>query len=119
MTLTGVADLVGCIACGEKVNRQKPHPDLINLALKKAGQSASSAVTVGDTPFDAEAANAASVAAVGLLCGGFSEGALLKAGCKAVYRDPAELNLRNDLTCRRMAGLIWEGGDGRSPKSND
>jgi hypothetical protein len=29
-----------------------------------------------------------------LLCGGFSEGALLKAGCKAVYRDPAELNQR-------------------------
>lgn len=93
-TLTGVADLVGCIACGEEVKRQKPHPDLINLALKKAGQSASSAVMVGDTPFDAAAANAASVAAVGLLCGGFSEGALLKAGCKAVYRDPAELNLR-------------------------
>jgi phosphoglycolate phosphatase-like HAD superfamily hydrolase len=49
---------------------------------------------VGDTPFDAEAANAAGVSALGLLCGGFSAAALAKAGCKAIYRDPAELNQR-------------------------
>jgi HAD superfamily hydrolase (TIGR01549 family) len=94
MKLTGIADLVGCIACGEEVDRQKPHPDLINLALKKAGQPALSAFMVGDTPFDAEAANAAGVSAVGLLCGGFSANALAKAGCKAIYGDPAELNQR-------------------------
>jgi phosphoglycolate phosphatase-like HAD superfamily hydrolase len=94
MTLTGIADLVGCIACGEEVNRQKPHPDLIDLALKRAGQPALSAFMVGDTPFDAGAANASGVSAVGLLCGGFSEAALWKAGCKAIYRDPAELNQR-------------------------
>jgi phosphoglycolate phosphatase-like HAD superfamily hydrolase len=64
---------------------------------------------VGDTPFDAAAANPASVAAVGLLCGGFSEGALLKAGCKAVYRDPAESQSANILLDRisQADAAIW------------
>jgi F0F1-type ATP synthase membrane subunit c/vacuolar-type H+-ATPase subunit K len=44
--------------------------------------------------YNTGAANAAGVCAVGLLCGGFSAGALAKAGCKAIYRDPAELNQR-------------------------
>jgi phosphoglycolate phosphatase-like HAD superfamily hydrolase len=91
MKLTGIAHLVGCIACGEEVERQKPHPDLINLALKKTRHPAQDAFMVGDTPFDARAAEAAGVSPVGLLCGGFSEGALMSAGCKVTYRDPVDL----------------------------
>jgi HAD superfamily hydrolase (TIGR01509 family) len=72
MKLTGIADLVGCIACGEEVKRQKPHPDLIDLALAKTGFPAGSAIMVGDTPFDATAAKRAGVSAIGLQSGGFS-----------------------------------------------
>jgi phosphoglycolate phosphatase-like HAD superfamily hydrolase len=68
MKLTGIADLVGCIACGEEVKRQKP-TDLIDLALAKTGFPAGSAIMVGDTPFDAAAAG---VSAIGLQSGGFS-----------------------------------------------
>jgi HAD superfamily hydrolase (TIGR01549 family) len=92
MKLTGIADLVGCIACGEEVDRQKPHPDLIKLALAKTGCPASSAIMVGDTPFDATAAKRAGVSAIGLLSGGFSSKALLTAGCKRTFRDPEHLN---------------------------
>jgi HAD superfamily hydrolase (TIGR01549 family) len=91
MTLMEIADLVGCIACGEEVKRQKPHPDLINLALAKTGCPAKSAIMVGDTPFDAAAAKRAGVPAIGLLSGGFSNDALRTAGCKLTFRDPEDL----------------------------
>jgi HAD superfamily hydrolase (TIGR01509 family) len=91
MKLTGIADLVGCIACGEEVKRQKPHPDLIDLALAKTGFPAGSAIMVGDTPFDAAAAKRAGVPAIGLLSGGFSNKALRTAGCKQTFRDPEHL----------------------------
>jgi phosphoglycolate phosphatase-like HAD superfamily hydrolase len=90
--LTGIADLIGCIACGEEVRRQKPHPDLIDLALKKARHLPQGTFMVGDTPFDAQAAVAADVSAIGLLSGGFSKEALDEAGCKITYRDPAHLH---------------------------
>jgi phosphoglycolate phosphatase-like HAD superfamily hydrolase len=46
---------------------------------------------VGDTPYDAEAAGKAGIAAVGLLSGGFAETDLRAAGARAIYRDPAHL----------------------------
>jgi phosphoglycolate phosphatase-like HAD superfamily hydrolase len=76
------------IVCGEEVDRQKPHPDLIMLGLKKAERAAPSAIMIGDTPFDIEASNGAGVASLGML---FSMRDLREAGCKAVYRDPAHL----------------------------
>jgi phosphoglycolate phosphatase-like HAD superfamily hydrolase len=82
---------VDFIVCGEEVDRQKPHPDLINLALKKAEYDASHATMIGDTPFDTQAAKAAGVASIGVLCGGFSISELKEAGCRLVYRDPAHL----------------------------
>ena len=49
------------------------------------------AMMVGDTPYDAEAAIAAGVTAIGTLGGHFSRGDLVAAGCIAVLRNPAEL----------------------------
>jgi phosphoglycolate phosphatase-like HAD superfamily hydrolase len=95
MKLMRIGDLVACVACGEEVDRQKPHPDLIDLALTKNGSPATRAIMVGDTPFDAAAAQAAGVPAIGLLCGGFSSSALRAAGCKGTYRDPR--HLKEDL----------------------
>jgi phosphoglycolate phosphatase-like HAD superfamily hydrolase len=46
---------------------------------------------VGDTPYDAQAAGKAGLATVGVLCGGFAEADLRAAGCRAIYRDPADL----------------------------
>jgi phosphoglycolate phosphatase-like HAD superfamily hydrolase len=33
--LTGVHDLVDVMACGEDVEHEKPHPDLVNIALQR------------------------------------------------------------------------------------
>jgi HAD superfamily hydrolase (TIGR01549 family) len=92
LKLTGIAKLVDCVACGEDVDHEKPHPDLINLALRKTSHPAERAFMVGDTPFDAQAAKAAGVTSIGLSCGGFRKRELIKSGCSAVYRNPAQLH---------------------------
>ncbi len=48
-------------------------------------------IVVGDTPYDAEAAQKAGLRTIGLLCGGWPETELRQAGCIAIYRDPADL----------------------------
>ena len=55
------------------------------------GKNLCDAVAVGDTPYDAEAAKKAGVPTIGVLCGGFNEGDLRKAGCVEVYPGPAAL----------------------------
>ena len=51
---------------------------------------------IGDSPWDAVAAGRLGVRALGVLCGGFPEADLRKAGCVAIYRDPADLLARLD-----------------------
>ncbi len=87
--LIEIDDLLDAVACGDDVERGKPAPNLPALALQRA--HAATGVMVGDTPFDAEAARKAGLAAVGVLTGGFREADLLRAGCAAVYADLAAL----------------------------
>jgi phosphoglycolate phosphatase-like HAD superfamily hydrolase len=49
---------------------------------------------IGDTPYDVEAAAKAGLRTVGPLCGGWSEDELRRAGCVAVFKDPADLLAR-------------------------
>jgi HAD superfamily hydrolase (TIGR01509 family) len=89
--LLGVGDLVDVIATAEDAARTKPAPDLFDVTRKMLALPAEAAVVVGDSVWDAEAARAASLAVIGLLCGGFHGEQLRRAGCIAVYRDPAHL----------------------------
>lgn len=92
MKLAGVADLVQVKTTSDDAERSKPFPDIFQAALDKLGDvNAGDAVVVGDSPYDAEAAGTAGVRTVGLLTGGFAEDELRRAGCIAVYRDPADL----------------------------
>lgn len=83
--------LLDGIACGEDVKEGKPDPTLIREALAKLGAPAAQSVMVGDTPYDAEAALAASVACIGLQSGGFSARDLMRAGCIAALAGIADL----------------------------
>ena len=71
------------------VEATKPEPDLVAAALRKAGEL--SAVMVGDTNWDVEAAARAEVKTICLLTGGFSESELREAGAVDVFGSPAEL----------------------------
>lgn len=73
------------------VERSKPAPDLVQVALDKAGVRPDAAVFVGDTIWDVRACGKAGVPCVGLLSGGISRAELLDAGAVEVYEGPAEL----------------------------
>jgi HAD superfamily hydrolase (TIGR01549 family) len=67
----------------------KPDPDIVQVALRKAGCSAGEAVMLGDTPYDVQAASKASVPAIALRSGGHPDSAL--SGALAIYDDVADL----------------------------
>jgi HAD superfamily hydrolase (TIGR01509 family) len=95
--IAGIADLVAGATSSNDAERSKPFPDIFQAALAKlAPIGPQEAVVVGDTPYDAEAARAAGLVAVGVLCGGFPEEALRDAGCVAIFRGPSDLLERYD-----------------------
>jgi phosphoglycolate phosphatase-like HAD superfamily hydrolase len=73
------------------VGEAKPAPDVVQVALERAGVDAEHAVMVGDTVWDIEAAARAGVRCVALRSGGTGGAELSEAGAIAVYDDPADL----------------------------
>lgn len=79
----------------DDAGRSKPHPDIFQAAMKRlGGPPAEQVLAVGDTPYDAQATTAISVACIGVLSGGWSQNELREAGCIAVYCGPADLLAR-------------------------
>ena len=73
------------------VEASKPAPDLVEVALDKAGAPAGRAVFVGDTVWDVQACRKAGVPCIGLLSGGFSRDELVAAGAAETYPGPGDL----------------------------
>ncbi|MGI8330549.1 HAD family hydrolase [Actinomadura scrupuli] len=73
------------------VERSKPAPDLVHVALDKARVRPEEAVFVGDTVWDVQACQKAGVPCVGLLSGGIGRDELLRAGAVEIYDGPADL----------------------------
>ena len=89
--LLEIEDLIEGATSTDEVEKSKPEPDIFRTALDKLGISADEVIVVGDSPYDAIAANKIDLTTIGLLGGGFSEDTLKEAGCVAIYKDPAEL----------------------------
>jgi HAD superfamily hydrolase (TIGR01549 family) len=90
-----IDDLIESETSSDNVERSKPCPDIFEAALKQLGNvTPDKVIVVGDTPYDAAAAAEANLKSIGLLCGGWTEPQLRRAGCIAVYRDPADLLAR-------------------------
>jgi HAD superfamily hydrolase (TIGR01509 family) len=73
------------------VESAKPEPDVVQVALEKAGVDAGDAMFVGDAVWDVEAAGKAGVRCIGVRTGGVSAQELTEAGAIAVYDDVAAL----------------------------
>ncbi len=99
-----VEDAVAEITAAEDVDAAKPAPDLVHVALQRAGVTADRAVYVGDTVWDVQACGKAGVICVGVLSGGVSAAELTEAGAVAVYEDCRAL-LR-DLDASPLA-TVW------------
>lgn len=89
-------DLVDGWTTSADVESTKPEPDLVAAALSKAGEL--SAVMVGDTVWDVEAAARAELKTICLLTGGFGEAELRDAGAVDVFETPADLKEHLDAT---------------------
>jgi HAD superfamily hydrolase (TIGR01509 family) len=89
LEIAGVTDLVEVSTSAEDGEESKPAPDVFEIVLKKLKIEGADAVAIGDTPYDAEAARKAGIETIGVLCGGFSDDSLRKAGCVEVYPGPA------------------------------
>ena len=90
--IAGVEDFIDAETSSDDAEQSKPHPDIFEAAFERLqGIEASSAIAVGDTPYDAQAAGKIGLRTIGLLCGGWPEAELRGAGCIAIYRDPADL----------------------------
>ena len=91
-------DLIDCACCGDDVRREKPAPDVVNLAARKLKVPPGQIAMIGDTPYDAEAARAAGLASIGVQSGHFSRSDLVDAGCGAVFFDLQALTRKLEET---------------------
>jgi HAD superfamily hydrolase (TIGR01509 family) len=105
--LLGARDLVEGWTTAADVERTKPHPDLVHVALEKVGCDGP-AVMVGDSTWDVKAADAAGVPTLAVLTGGFSEAELREAGAVEVCESIGEL--RNDREMLRSLAVPLPAG---------
>ncbi len=68
----------------------KPEPDIFAKALEQVGDRAT-AVVIGDTVFDIDAAGKLGLPCIGVLTGGLERQVLEDAGAAAVYKDIADV----------------------------
>jgi phosphoglycolate phosphatase-like HAD superfamily hydrolase len=99
----GVEDAIETATSAGDVERTKPAPDLVLVALQKARIPPQQAVFVGDTVWDVQACRRAGVLSIGLRSGGISTGELLEAGAAAVFAGPADLL---EMTAGRLAEVL-------------
>ncbi|GAB2919729.1 HAD family hydrolase [Rhodococcus aerolatus] len=94
----GARDAIAGSTTADDVADTKPAPDVLTAALTAHDLDPAATVTIGDSVWDGQAAQAAGVTFVGLLCGGFSAAELRRAGAVATYEDPADLLARYDTS---------------------
>lgn len=78
--LLGAEDILDGRTDSADVEATKPHPELIEAALKEGDGKPEAAVMVGDSLWDVRAAANAGVPSIGVLTGGFGESELRGAG---------------------------------------
>jgi phosphoglycolate phosphatase-like HAD superfamily hydrolase len=101
LELLGIGDIVDHSTTADDVENSKPAPDLVSVAMKKAGTR--SAVMVGDSTWDVIAAGKVDVPTITIRTGGFSVDELREAGSVGTYDSPAELTHDLDHTLLNSA----------------
>jgi HAD superfamily hydrolase (TIGR01509 family) len=96
LDLLEARDLADAWTTSADVEETKPEPDLVHAAIDKA--DADSALMIGDSTWDCEAAGRAGVQTIAVLTGGFSEQELRDAGASSVFFSIEELRRALDDT---------------------
>ena len=100
-----IEDLIDKETSADDADKSKPHPDIVESALLRLNVHEDEAVMIGDTPYDGIAASQLHVRTIGVLCGGFPEADLRKAGCIEIYKDPADLLAKYEKSALAEAPL--------------
>ena len=87
--LLDVDEFVDAVTTGEDVDRAKPDPTIIGIALDRAGVDAADAVMVGDATWDAIAAGKLGIRSVAVRTGGVGDAELRDAGFSDIVDDPS------------------------------
>ena len=95
LKMLGVSSKVPVVT-GDEVSNAKPSPDLFLATAERLGVEIIHCVVIGDSVWDLLAGQRARALGVGLLCGGYGEEELTRAGAFRVYADPADLLKRID-----------------------
>ncbi|MDT5211481.1 MAG: hypothetical protein QOF67_3896 [Mycobacterium sp.] len=108
-------DLVSAVTSSNDVDTAKPEPDIVGVALERAGVDVEHAVFVGDTVWDVEACKRAGVPTIAVLSGGVSRGELETAGAQAVFDNPRDLCDHLDRTAIGQLGGVQDTGSRLMP----
>ena len=84
-----VSDLIPTRTSSDDAEKSKPDPDIVKVAVERTECPPESAVMIGDTPYDVEAARRAGIRIVAFECGGWGRADLR--GASEVYRDASDL----------------------------
>ena len=87
-------DAIHATTNGDDVDVAKPDPDIVRVALERAGVGPDEAVFVGDSVWDMMAASRVGVQPFGMLSGGNAGQLLIEAGAGAIFENPADLLAR-------------------------
>ena len=74
----------------DDAEHSKPDPDIVSAAVRKLGLARERCVMVGDTPYDAQAAQRAGIEFIGVRCGGLWSDRDLQPAI-GVFDDPLHL----------------------------
>ena len=79
------------VTSGQDVETAKPAPDMVAIAVQRAGARPERSVLIGDTVWDGSSAAKADIMFIAMRSGGIGAAELTAAGARAVYDDPADL----------------------------
>ena len=79
------------VVCRDAVNKVKPHPEHLNMALNKLGGSAKHTLMIGDHPLDIKTGRRAGTKTCGVLTGNFQKNDFIEAGADLVLPHAADI----------------------------
>ena len=79
------------VVCRDAVNKVKPHPEHINMALNKLGGSAKHTLMIGDHPLDIKTGRRAGTKTCGVLTGHFQKNDFIEAEADLVLPHAADI----------------------------
>ena len=99
LDLLDAREIADAWTTSEDVEKTKPAPDLLQVALHKIGEPPDApSVVIGDSVYDVEAAKNAGMPALVVRSGGFGDDELRDAGAVAIFDTPGDLTEALDET---------------------